>query len=72
MDNECTKNKSVGAEAELSLDLPRTRTWNLLMTTCITEMFFFRSQVRYPITPADPGDVLSPERLAKNILSQKI
>ena len=71
MDNECTKNKSVGAEAELTLDLPRTRTWNLLMTTCFTEMFFFRSQVRYPITPADPGDECMVKKLAKNILSQK-
>jgi hypothetical protein len=46
--------KSSGAEAESYLDLPRTRTWNLLMTTFGTEMIVFRSQVRYPITPADP------------------
>ena len=31
---------------DINLDLPRTRTWNLLI----------RSQVRYPITPADPQD----------------
>ena len=46
--------KSIGAEAESYLDLPRTRTWNLLMTTYSTEINVFRSQVRYPITPADP------------------
>jgi hypothetical protein len=40
------KRKSVGAEAESYLDLPRTRTWNLLMTTFGTEMVVFRSQVR--------------------------
>ena len=34
-DDISTKMKSIGAEAESYLDLPRTRTWNLLMTTMI-------------------------------------
>jgi hypothetical protein len=60
------KRKSVGAEAESYLDLPRTRTWNLLMTTFGTEMIVFRSQVRYPITPADPADVIGEKQYNKN------
>ena len=39
------------------LDLPRTRTWNLLI----------RSQVRYPITPADPIEVGCPRGLAARL-----
>ena len=42
------KNVCERTRRDFILDLPRTRTWNLLI----------RSQVRYPITPADPQGVI--------------
>jgi hypothetical protein len=50
-EKEKGKEKLIGAEAVIPHDLPRTRTWNLLMTTCTVRTSYRNTKYGFPFIP---------------------